>query len=146
MTQLRDPDEIYREALARVPRAPEEHPPVIERAEAWPYPDLRRVWVRLQTSPFEAYPNVALVIQDPDGAVVSSMFLVEIRESYQSLTLHLRQPPRPAETYRLVIELSRDEAVLDTGEFPFELTFREPESTLRNSPPTGRDFASPPAS
>ncbi len=131
MTELRDPDEIYREALQRIPRAREEHPPVIERAEAWPYPDLRRVWVRVQTSPFDAYPNLALAIEDPDGAVVSSMFLVEIREIYQSLTLHLRQPPRPGESYRLLIELSRDEGVLDTGEFPFELTFREPDDAQR---------------
>ena len=53
------------------------------------------------------------------------MVVVEARESYQSLTLHLRQPPRAGEQYRLEIELSRNGEMLDTRQIDFELTFRE---------------------
>lgn len=104
----------------------EEVPPVIRRAEVWPYPDLIRLWVRLETGDFVAYPNLALTVRDPDGQVVSNMFMVEIRQPYQSVTMHLRQPPRPGESYALEIELSRDEAVLDTRTVKFELVYREP--------------------
>jgi hypothetical protein len=54
------------------------------------------------------------------------MFMVEFREAYQSITMHLRQPPLPAARYQLEAELSRDEAVLDTRTVDFELTFRDP--------------------
>jgi len=127
MTELQDPIELYRASLASAPVPIEEHPPTLVRFEVWPYPDQVRLWVRLETSPFAAFPNLALTVTDPDGATVATMFMVEIREAYQSVTLHLRQPPRPGERYRLEIELSRDEAVLDTRAVDFDLTFRNPE-------------------
>jgi hypothetical protein len=127
MTQVRDPVAIYREGLARVPVATEERPPVIRRAEVWPYPDLTRLWIRLETSRFAAFPNLALAVADPDGQVVSTMFMVEIREPYQSVTLHLRQPPRPGARYTLEIELSRAEATLDARTIAFDLIYREPQ-------------------
>lgn len=129
MTELRDPVEIYREALKQVAPVTEDRPPQVLRAEVWPYPDLKRLWVRLQTSPFASYPNIALTARDPDGGIVATMFVVEARETYQSLTVHLRQPPRPGEQYQLEIELSRDEQILDTRTLSFELTFKEPEAT-----------------
>jgi hypothetical protein len=131
MTKLDDPIEIYRASLASLPVPVEEHPPAIRRAEVWPYPDLVRLWVRMETTPFAAFPNVAFTVTDPDGAAAASMFMVEIREPYQSVTLHLRRPPRPGERYRLEIELSRDETVLDTRSIDFDLTFRNPEEGVR---------------
>ncbi len=128
MTKIQDPIEVYRESLASIPAPVEEHPPAIQRAEVWPYPDLGRLWVRLETTPFAAYPNLDFVVRGPDGAVVSTMFMVEIREPYQSVTLHLRQPPRPGERYTLAVELSRDDALLDTREVAFDLIFRNPEA------------------
>lgn len=128
MTKIQDPIEVYRESLASLPAPVEEHPPAIQRAEVWPYPDLGRLWVRLETTPFAAYPNLDFVVCGPDGAVVSTMFMVEIREPYQSVTLHLRQPPRPGERYTLAVELSRDDALLDTREVAFDLIFRNPEA------------------
>ena len=127
MPELDDPIEIYRRSLASLPTPVEALPPVIERAEAWPYPELARVWVRLETSPFAAHPNLTLTLADPDGALVASMLLVEIRDPYQSVTLHLRQPPRPGERYTLEAELIRDETVLDTRTLAFDLVFREPQ-------------------
>ena len=127
MTQLRDPLEIYREALASIPVTVEERPPAIERAEVWPYPELTRLWVRVQIGPFAAHPNLALTILDPAGLPVSQMVMVEIQQPYQSLTMHLRQPPRPGARYRLQIALTRDEETLDTRVVEFELVFREPK-------------------
>lgn len=127
MTKLDDPIEIYRQALANIPPITEEHPPVIQRAEVWPYPELNRLWVRAESSPFAAFPNLSFTLFDPDGAEAAAMFMVEIREPYQSITLHLRQPPRPGERYRLEIALSRAEAILDARTLEFDLTFRNPE-------------------
>lgn len=127
MTKLTDPIELYREALADAPAPTEDRPPAIERVEVWPYPDLQRLWVRLQTGPFAAFPDLALAVHDPDGQEVCALFMVEIRQPYQSVTLHLRQPPRPGETYRLEIELIRGEATLDRRLVEFALAFREPD-------------------
>jgi hypothetical protein len=126
ITELQDPVEVYRQSLASAPPVVEEHSPVIERAEARLYPELTRLWVRIQISPFVTYPDLALSLLDPDGCPVSTMFIVEAREAYQSLTLHLRQPPRADESYRLEIELSRNGEVLDTRLLHFSLTFQEP--------------------
>ncbi len=126
MTELQDPIEVYRQSLADAPQVVELHPPTIERAEVLPYPDLSRIWVRIQTSPFSSSPNLALTLRDPEGTTVSTMFIIEAREPYQSLTLHLRQPPRAQEQYRLEIELSRDEEVLDTRLLSFALHYEEP--------------------
>lgn len=134
MTKLTDPTELYREALANAPAATEEQPPTIERAEVWPYPDLKRLWVRVQTGPFAAFPNLALAVRDPDAQEVCALFMVEIRQPYQSVTLHLRQAPRPGQTYRLTIELIRDETTLARHVIEFALVFREFESTDAATP------------
>ncbi len=126
MTELQDPIEIYRASLAELAAREETSPPVVLRAEAWPYPDLQRVWVRIETSPFAAAPDVAFTLTDPDGAVVCSFFIMELPQPYQAVTLHLRQPPRPGAAYRLEIELSRADAVLDQRSVTFELAFKEP--------------------
>jgi hypothetical protein len=132
MAQLDDPIALYRAALASAPAPTEDRPPPNERAEVWPYPDLRRLWVRVQTGPFAAFPNLALTVSDPDGQVVCSMFMVEIRAAYQSVTLHLRQAPRPGDRYRLTLELTRDEVALDQREIEFALVYREPEQTRQD--------------
>ena len=120
--------EIYRESVANLPSRPEIRPPGIQRAETWPYPDLRRVWVRVETSPFSAFPNLGLSLYDPANQLVSQMFLVEIRQPYQSLTLHLRQDPQEGGQYRLEIELVRDDQTLDTRAIKFDLTYRDPDT------------------
>ena len=56
------------------------------------------------------------------------MFMVEIRDAYQSVTLHLRQPPRPGEKYALEIELARDEIELETRRLEFALVFLDPQA------------------
>jgi hypothetical protein len=128
MPELDDPIEIYRRSLASLPTPVETQPPVIQRAEVWPYPELTRLWVRVETSPFAAYPNLALAVLGPDESVVATMFMVEIRDAYQSVTLHLRQPPQPGQKYVLELELARDEVVLDTHRLEFDLVFRDPKA------------------
>ena len=135
MTEMEDPLEIYRRSLAEVQPISEAHPPRIERAEVWPYPDLAKLWVRLEVSPFAAFPNLAFTVTGPDDDIVCTMFMVEIRELYQSVTLHLRQDPRPGETYHLLIELSRDEEMLDERTLDFELVFKDP---AQNNPSGGQ--------
>ena len=127
MPELEDPIEIYRRSLASLPTPSEAHPPLIQRAEVWPYPELTRLWVRVEISPFVAFPNLGLTVSGPDEAVVATMFMVEIRDPYQSVTLHLRQAPRPGEKYALELELSRDEVALDTHRLGFDLVFRDPQ-------------------
>lgn len=127
MTQMQDPNEIWRASLSEAGERTEEQPPTILRAEVWPYPDLDRLWVRVEISPFAAYPNMELILAGPDGGVINSMFMVEVRETYQSLTFHLRQPPQPGQSYRLTIELTRDGRTLDTRELDFDLVFRDPK-------------------
>jgi hypothetical protein len=126
MTEMEDPIEIYRRSLSDIPPVHEESPPTIRRMEVWPYPDLTRLWARVETGPFAAYPNLSFTVTDPDGAIVCTLFMVEIRDSYQSITLHLRQPPRPGERYRLEIVLDREDAVLDEKTLDFDLVFKDP--------------------
>jgi hypothetical protein len=127
MTQMQDPNEIWLASLTEAGERTEDRPPTIQRAEVWPYPELNRLWVRVEISPFVAYPNLELILSDPNGEVINSMYMVEVRETYQSLTLHLRQEPHPGQPYRLTIELTRDEQMLDTRQLHFELVFRDPK-------------------
>jgi len=126
LTEMRDPIEIYRASLQLLPERSETEPPRIVRAEVWPYPDLTRLWVRVEITPFAAYPNMLLTALGADGIEVASMLMVEIREPYQSVTLHLRREPRPGERYRMEIELARDEVALDRRSVDFDLLFKEP--------------------
>jgi hypothetical protein len=126
MTELQDPIELYRQSLANAPKMEELHPPTFERVEVLPYPDLSRLWARVQISPFSSYPDLGLTLVDPDGNTVSTLFVVEARQPYQSFTLHLRQPPRAGDLYHLEIELSRGGEVLDVRRVDFPLTFKEP--------------------
>lgn len=133
MTKFRDPKQILDESLAGLEPVVESHPPVLQRAEVWPYPELDRLWVRVESSAFVAFPNFDFTVFDSDGQVVSSMFVVEARNAYQSLVMHLRQPPRPGEHYQLEIVLSRDEQVLDTRVIDFALVYQDPAEARKQA-------------
>ncbi len=98
----------------------------IERMEVRPYPDLSRIWVRVQLSNFATPPNVRLTCLDAAGNEVADMLLVEWQESYISMTMHLR-PPEPGAEYVLRVEVARDEELQDSKDFPFVLEFAEPD-------------------
>ncbi|HIC88628.1 MAG TPA: hypothetical protein EYP04_04405 [Anaerolineae bacterium] len=119
--------ELYIEDVNRILKAEprleqEEHPPRIARAQAFPYPDLKRLWVRVDMTPFVKYPNLELNVFGPDGELAQEMFVIENRDLSLSLTMHLPDPV-PDAPYRLQVVLIRDEEVLDTAEVPFHLTF-----------------------
>ena len=128
MTEMQDPMEIYRASLEAIPLIEEKTPPTIERAEVWPYPELDRLWVRVQVGRFASYPDLSFRVIDPQGETISTLYMVDIREPYQSITLHLRQAPQPDARYRLEIELIREDQTLDTRTVDFDLTFREPKA------------------
>jgi hypothetical protein len=142
LPEFRDPKDILNESLANIPPIVEPHPPVIRRAEVWPYPELDKLWVRVESSAFAAYPNFEFAVYDPDGRVVSSMFVVEARSPYQSLTMHIRQAPRAGERYRLEVELNRENVLLDARVLEFDLVYRDPVEA-RSHLPSGMDAAPP---
>jgi hypothetical protein len=133
LPKYRDPKDILNESLANIPPVVELHPPVILRAEVWPYPELDKLWVRVESSAFTTFPNFEFAVYDPDGQVVSTMFVVEARSPYQSLTMHLRQPPRTGERYRLEIELNRENTLLDTRVLEFDLVYRDPVEARKSA-------------
>ncbi len=111
----------------------EDSPPRIERVQVLPYPDLKRLWVRVQLTPFGQYPDVDVSILGPDGDVAAEMFVVENRDTYLSLTLHL-SAPMPGARYLARVALQRGHETvetLDTKEHPFDLVFVEPEEGAR---------------
>ncbi len=132
--ELTPPDQ-----LADLDLPEETTPPVIERLEVFPYPDLTRVWVRMQLSYFNRLPNLELYLYDPDGQLLSDMLLVEHRNFYVDVTLHLRASPRPGERYRLEVFLIRDDGVLDHKVHEFDLTFVDPRTGTPSDPTATRD-------
>ena len=122
---MRDANGTWRNCQAPTPEGREEAPPRLIRAEVNPYPDLTRLWVRFETTEFRTGPDVVLTVSDARGATVSSMFVVEMRQPYLSVTMHLRQPAQPGDYYNLHIELSRQETELDHLDIDFPLAFRQ---------------------
>jgi hypothetical protein len=102
----------------------EDEPPRFLRAQALPYPDLQRVWTRVQLTPFAGHPELEMAIIDPDGQPAAVMIMVDVQFTYVSLTLHLKQP-RPGEGYQLAVRLTRDHTLLDQRIVPFDLVFVE---------------------
>ena len=98
----------------------------IDRIAVYPYPDLTKLWVRVQLSSFATPVVVTMTCLDQDGREVSDMLLVDWRDAYISLTMHLKKPPQPGETYVLHVQVERDEQVLDSQQFDFPLIFEDP--------------------
>jgi hypothetical protein len=92
----------------------------IIKLRATPLPDMKRVTVEIELSPFAGYPHLDISVLSPDGEVVANMFVVEARDPAMALTLHLRQPePRALYTARLVV--LRGEETVDQREVTFTL-------------------------
>jgi hypothetical protein len=101
----------------------EEHePPRFVRGQALPYPDLRRVWTRIQLSEFAGHPELELVILGPDDREEAAMVMVDVQFTYVSLTMHLKHSLAGA-AYRLLLRLTRDHWLLDQREISFHLVF-----------------------
>ncbi len=99
----------------------------------YPYPDLRRLWVRAWLPPQRnVSPNVEYRVLNPDGSENNSMVLLAQTDTKLDNTLHLREPVLPGATYRMVAELSvglgQDAELVDRQEFELVLEFRDPEA------------------
>ncbi|MEI2692841.1 MAG: hypothetical protein V9H69_25225 [Anaerolineae bacterium] len=110
----------------------EDEPPRFLRAQALPYPDLQRVWTRVQLTPFAGHPELEMVILDPEAQVVAEMVMVDVQFTYISLTMHLKRP-RPAEAYHLLLRLTRDHTLLDQRSVPFDLVFVERDEAMADA-------------
>ena len=100
----------------------ESEPPRFVRGQALPYPDLQRVWTRMQLTEFAGHPELELVILGPDDREEAAMVMVDVQFTYVSLTMHLKHS-LPGETYRLLMRLTRDHWLLDQRDISFDLAF-----------------------
>ena len=100
----------------------ESEPPRFIRGQALPYPDLQRVWTRVQLTDFAGHPELEMVILGPDDDEEAAMVMVDVQFTYISLTMHLKHS-LPGETYRLLLRLTRDQTLLDQREISFDLVF-----------------------
>lgn len=105
-----------------------------ERILIFPYPDLRRLWVRiwLPARLQDDAPNVELFVYNPDGTENNSLVLLGQTDTRLNNTLHLKDPVMPNETYRveamLSVGLSKEAQLVDHQTFDLTLTFRDPEA------------------
>ncbi len=114
----------------------EETPPIIEKLLVYPYPDLTKLWVRIDISPPASYSNVEVILFSPEGQQLSEFHIIENRDPNISATMHLRSQPREGENYRLDAILSRDGKILAQESKTFPLVFVEPgEEAARPKPP-----------
>ncbi|MCB0199250.1 MAG: hypothetical protein KDI03_04185 [Anaerolineae bacterium] len=104
----------------------EEEPPRFLRAQALPYPELKRVWARVELTPIASRPGpeLEMVILGPDNREAAAMVMVDVQHSYVSLTMHLKRP-LPGQSYSLLLRLTRDDHLLDQRSVPFDLVFVE---------------------
>ena len=105
-----------------------------ERILIYPYPDLRRLWVRiwLPARLEDEAPNVELIVYNPDGTENNSLVLLAQTDTRLNNTLHLKNPVLPDESYRvqalLSVGLSKGAQPVDLQTFDLTLTFRDPEA------------------
>ena len=92
----------------------------IIKLRAIPLPDMKRVTVEVELSPFVEHPNLDISILSPEGEVVANMFVVEARDQVMTLTLHLHQP-EPEALYTARLAVLREEETLDQHEVTFNL-------------------------
>jgi len=96
----------------------------ILKLRAIPLPDMKRVTVQMELSPFAEYPDLDISILSPEGEIVANMFVVEARDPIMALTLHLRQP-EPEALYTARLAVLREEETLDQHEVTFDLRMEE---------------------
>lgn len=113
----------------------DDEPQKFEQVLLFPYPDLKRIWVRAWiVAKLDQNPNVEIRVMNPDGSENNSIYLIAHAENKINSTLHLRKP-EPGVTYRVLAELSlgmgETVEVLDHREFDMVLEFRDPEEGQR---------------
>ena len=100
---------------------------MVERVAVYPYPDLTRLWIRIQITSFATPVVVELTCLDEDGIEVASMLLVDWRDPYISLTMHLKKTPKPDTVYVLHVHIERNEKILVEHNHDFSMVFVNPD-------------------
>ena len=114
-----------------IPLFENDKPLQFERIVLYPYPDLKRIWVRCWLPAVqETRPNLEIRILNPDGAEDNSTYSMELDTQKFETTMHMRHPI-PGATYHVVAELSLglndNPELLDRQEFDLVLEFRDAE-------------------
>jgi hypothetical protein len=85
------------------PRTPEAVQ--IESLEITPYPDRRRIHIRLKITPFLQRPNVLIVAQHESGINVGELNIIETLHFDMEFTLHIRNLQETTGTYTLTADV-----------------------------------------
>ena len=111
-----------------------DQPPRVRKIVLYPYPDLTRLWFRLQleSMPVEP-PNIDIQIWNPDKTENLSASYVAYDDTFLDATLHLKNP-QPTDPYTCTIRVSSgrgvDLKVLDAVRFEFPLEFRDAQAGI----------------
>ena len=108
------------------------HPLRVRKIVLYPYPDLTRLWFRLQLESMPAEPpNIDIQIWNSDNTENVSVAYVAYDDTFLEATLHL-QDPQPTASYTCTTRVSAgkgaDLAVLDAVRFEFPLEFRDAQA------------------
>jgi hypothetical protein len=110
----------------------DEEPLKFKHILIYPYPDLRRLWVRTWLPAKDAEPNVEMRVYNPDGSENNSLVLLAQSDTKLNHTLHLKDPLIPGGEYRveaiLTTGFGEQATVVDRQSFPLRLEFRNPEA------------------
>ena len=95
----------------------------IERLEAAPFPDRRRVKVSVHITPFRERPNLDIAIFNADGARVASTSVIEAMTFKMEMNLHLRgdAPLEGIFTVRVMLYFDDLSAPQDTKQAQFSV-------------------------
>jgi hypothetical protein len=111
----------------------EDEPLAFKHILIYPYPDLKRLWVRIWLPARQgAELNVELRLYDPAGRENNSLLLLAQTDVKLNNTFHVKDPIQPGAAYWMTAELSTgfgdQTEVLDRQEFEVLLEFRDPEA------------------
>lgn len=104
----------------------------VRRIVLLPYPDLTRLWLRMQLEAMPAEPpNIDIQIWNPDDTENLRASYVAYDDTYVDATLHMKDP-EPGKIYTCTTRVSTgtgaDLEVLDAVRFEFPLEFRDPQN------------------
>lgn len=109
----------------------DDEPLKFERIVVYPYPDLKRIWVRMWVTPKpDTKPNIDIAILNPDGTENCSASLLAQDEHKLEKTLHMKKSVAGSVytfVARLSLGLTDKPEVVEIHEFGMTLEFRDPQ-------------------
>ncbi len=132
---MADPRPGVQVALSSIHFIQDSHQPLrVRKIVLYPYPDLTRLWFRLQLEAMPAEPpNIDIQIWNADRTENTSVSYVAYDDTFLDATLHLKEP-QPADCYTCTTRVSTgqgaDLIVLDAVRFEFPLEFRDAQAGI----------------